>query len=42
MAKGLKVKVIEFWRPIPMFVEVAGEKQPGGGWRGGFLSPDPE
>ena len=38
VAKELKLKVKNFWRLIPKFVEVAGEKLVDGG-RGGFLGP---
>ena len=40
VAKGLKLKVKEFYRLIPTFVEVTGEKLVGGG--GGGLPPHPE
>ena len=36
VAKGLKLQVRKFWRLIPTFVEVTGEKLVGG--RGGFLA----
>ena len=36
VAKGSKLKVRKFWRLIPTFVEVTGEKLVGG--RGGFLA----
>ena len=33
--KGIKLKVRKFWRLIPTFVGVTGEKRVGGGGRGG-------
>ena len=37
VAKGLKLQVRKFWRLIPTFVEVTGEKLVGG--RGGLFGP---
>ena len=34
VAKGLKLKVIKFWRLIPTFVEVTREN-----WQGGLFAP---